>query len=204
MKTMVAIPCMDMVQTRFVHCCLALQPVGEVEFSLTESSLIYDARNHLAEKAVKEGFDRILWLDSDMTFSPDLMQRLSERLDTGLDFVSGLYFKRREPIQPVIFKSCGAYEKDGQTTAFAEIYKDYPEGMFEIAACGFGGVMMTTALVQEVTERFGLPFSPILGFGEDLSFCCKVSRLGKKMFCDSSIKMGHVGYKTYSESDFQR
>ena len=201
---MVAIPCMDMVQTRFFHCCLALQPVGEVEFSLTESSLIYDARNHLAEKAVKEGFDRILWLDSDMIFSPDLMQRLSERLDTGLDFVSGLYFKRREPIQPVIFKSCGAYEKDGQTTAFAEIYKDYPEGIFEIAACGFGVVMMTTALVQEVTERFGLPFSPILGFGEDLSFCCKVSRLGKKMFCDSSIKMGHVGYKTYSESDFQR
>ena len=204
MKTLVAIPCMDMVHTRFVGSCLALRPVGDVAFSLTESSLIYDARNTLAKKAVTEGFDRILWLDSDMTFSPDLLERLSARLDTGIEFVSGLYFKRRQPIAPVIFKECGAFEKDGETKTIATTYDDYPDGLFEIAACGFGGVMMTTDLVLEVAQRFGFPFSPILGFGEDLSFCCKVARLGKKMYCDSSIKMGHVGYKTFSESDFLR
>lgn len=204
MKTLVAIPCMDMMHTRFVGSCLAMRKTGEVAFSLTESSLIYDARNTLAQKAVSEGFDRVLWLDSDMTFSPDLLERFSERLDTGLEFVSGLYFRRREPIAPVIFKECGSYEKDGNPVPFAKAYTDYPEGLFEIAACGFGGVMMTTALINEVGEKFGLPFSPILGFGEDLSFCCKVARLGKKMYCDSSIKMGHVGYKTFSESDYMR
>ena len=205
MKTLIAVPCMDMVQTRFFHCCMDLRYVGDIEFSLTESSLIYNARNELAGKAITEGFDRILWLDSDMTFEPDLMEKLSARLDTGMEFVSGLYFKRRQPVAPVVFKACGSYERDGQEYTFAATYDDYPEDtVFEIAACGFGGLMMTTRLVKEVWEKYGYPFSPILGFGEDLSFCCRVNRLGIKMYCDPGIKLGHVGYKTFDESDFVR
>ena len=205
MKTLIAIPCMDMVQTRFMFSCLRLQTYDDVEFSLTESSLIYDARNQLARKAAEEGFDRVLWLDSDMVFNPDLFERLSKRLDAGYEMVSGLYFKRKQPICPVLYKECGAYEKDGKHTVYATTYDDYPkDSLFEIAACGFGGVMMTTDLLNRVAMQFGLPFSPILGFGEDLSFCCKVARLGVKMFCDSSVKMGHVGYKTFDESDYLR
>lgn len=205
MKTLVAIPCMDMVPTRFLFSCLNLRTDENVEFSLTESSLVYDSRNQLSKKAIEEGFERILWLDSDMVFKPDLFERLSERLDAGYQMVSGLYFKRKKPICPVLYKECGAYEKDGKHTVYATTYDDYPkDSLFEIAACGFGGVMMTTELVKQVADQFGLPFSPILGFGEDLSFCCKVARLGIKMLCDSAVKLGHVGYKTFDESDYLR
>lgn len=204
MKILVAIPCMDSVNTMFFTSVLRMLHVGSVEISVTTSSLIYDARNALSRKAVEEGFDRVLWLDSDMYFEPDLMQRLSARLDEGYEFVSGLYFKRRQPVQPVIYKACGASEKDGKNIPFAEAYNDYPDGLFRIAACGFGGCMIETKLIREVAETFGLPFSPILGFGEDLSFCCKVARLGHEMYCDSSIKLGHIGYKTFDESDFRR
>lgn len=205
MKTLVAIPCMDMVQTRFMFCCLRLLHVGDVEFSMTESSLIYDSRNKLAKKAVDDGFDRVLWLDSDMVFEPDLMEQLSLRLDYGCDFVCGLYMTRREPIGPVIYKACGAKEENGNVTPFVEVYRDYPrDSLFQIAACGFGGVMMKTSLLKEVMDKYGLPFAPVLGFGEDLSFCCKATQVGAKLWCDSSVKMGHVGYKNYSESDYLR
>ena len=179
MKTLVAIPCMDMVQTRFFYSCLRLRTVGEVEFSLTESSLVYDARNQLAKKAVEEGFDRVLWFDSDMVFEPDFMERLSKRLDEGCEFVCGLYVTRRNPTTPVIYKACGAYEKDGHPVPFADIYADYPkDSLFEVSACGFGGVMMTTTLIQKVIDEFGSPFTPILGFGEDLSFCMRARDVG--------------------------
>lgn len=204
MKTLIAVPCMDMVPTRFVFSCLRLRPVGEVEFSLTESSLIYNARNDLTRKAIDGGFDRILWLDSDMVFEPNLMEQFSARLDTGLEFVSGLYFTRKGKTKPVVYKTCGSYERKGQLIPFASTYEDYPDHLFEIAAAGFGGVMMTTDLVKRIWEKFGYPFSPILGFGEDLSFCVRVSRLGVKMYCDPAIKLGHVGYKTFDESDFVR
>ena len=95
MKTLICIPCMDMVHTEFMKSLLAMRRPGETKIVISQSSLIYDARNNMARQAVKGGFDRVMWLDSDMSFEPDLMERLSARLDEGCDFVSGLYFTRK-------------------------------------------------------------------------------------------------------------
>ena len=202
MRTLIAIPCMDMVHTIFMKSLLSMDKVGEYSFGISASSLVYDARNGLAKKAVSEGYDRVLWLDSDMDFAPDLMKRLSARLDEGRELVSALYFTRKAPVKPNIFISCGYYhDKDtDEVTPAAVNYWEYPkDDIFPIAACGFGGVMMTTDLINRIGEKFGLPFSPILGFGEDLSFCSRAADLGVEMFCDSSIKMGHVGLGTITE-----
>lgn len=205
MKTLIAIPCMDTVNTKFFMSILRLHKFDNTEISLTESSLIYDARNQLSRKAVEEEFDRVLWLDSDMVFQPDLMERLSKRLDEGYEMVCGFYTRRKKPVTPVIFKECGAREEGGKMIPFASSFElsEMPFGIFEIAACGFGGCMMNVSLLKEVVDKFGLPFSPILGFGEDLSFCIKVSQLGKKMWCDSDIKMGHIGYHIFTEDDLE-
>ena len=39
----------------------------------------------------------------------------------------------------------------------------------------------------------------MLGFGEDLSFCGRASEVGAELWCDSTIKMGHVGLGTITE-----
>lgn len=203
MKTLIAIPCMDMMHTPFVISLTGLQVKGEIKFAYSASSLVYDSRNGLARKAICEKFDRVLWLDSDMQFSPDLFHRLSDDLDEGRDFVSGLYFTRKPPYKPVIFKKAG-YEHFGENglKPIAEAYYDYPkDSVFEVASAGFGGVMMNTSLLEEVEKNFGLPFSPIMGFGEDISFCMRVHELGRKMYCDSRVKMGHVGQYVYSEEN---
>lgn len=200
MKTLICIPCMDMVHTEFMKSLLGMRRVGDTKITITCSSLIYDARNQMAKRAVKEGFDRILWLDSDMSFEPDFMERLSARLDEGLEYVSGLYFTRKAPVRPVLYKECGYFEKDGEVSPLAIWYDDYPrDTLFQVEATGFGGVMMTTDLVKRVGEKFGLPFAPMLGFGEDLSFCGRVSQIGGTMWVDSTVKMGHVGLGTITE-----
>ena len=205
MKTLIAIPCMDMVHTVFMKSLLGMKRVGASAYSLSASSLVYDARNGLAKQAVTEGYDRILWLDSDMDFDPDLMERLSADLDDGKEFVSGLYFTRKAPLKPNIFESCGYYhsEETDEVTPVAVNYWDHPKDqIFPIAACGFGGCMMTTDLIKKVADKFGLPFSPILGFGEDLSFCSRARQIGVEIFCDSRIKMGHVGLGTITEQAY--
>lgn len=202
MKTLIALPCMDMVHTVFMKSLMGMNRVGQTGFAFSCSSLIYDARNNLAKQAVTEGYDRVLWLDSDMDFEPDLLQRLSEDMDEGRELVSGIYFKRKAPIKPVIYKSLGYYKnEDGDgVTPVAVSYEDYPQdSIFPIAACGFGGCLVSTDLIKRVGEKFGLPFSPIMGFGEDLSFCSRVSDLGVEMYCDSRVKMGHVGLGTVTE-----
>lgn len=205
MRTLIAIPCMDMVHTVFFQSMLGLNKVGEVRYCVSCSSLIYDARNGLAKKALDENFDRVLWLDSDMEFEPDMMQKLSADLDEGKEFVCGLYFKRKAPIKPVIYKECGYYhsEERDEVTPLAVSYEDYPrDSLFEVAAAGFGAVYMTTSLLKRVVDKFGMPFSPILGFGEDLSFCTRARQIGAALWCDSRVKLGHVGQGTISETTY--
>lgn len=197
MKILVAVPCMDMIHTQFAHSLISLQLICECEISFGASSLIYDIRNKFAEKAVNGGFDRVLWFDSDMTFMPDTMKRLSAHIDNGLDMVTGVYVTRKRPIKPTLYKAIAP--------GSAEAYSDYPrDSLFEIAGCGFGGVMVTTELIKRVGDVFGYPFSPMLGLGEDLSFCARARQLGRKIYCDSTIKYGHVGMYEYTELDLVR
>lgn len=205
MRTLIAIPCMDMVHTAFFRSIISMQRTGEVQFALSCSSLVYDSRNTLTRRAITERFDRILWFDSDMDFQPDIMQKLSARLDEGLDFCAGLYFSRKAPVKPVVYKQVGYFhsEEKQEVTPRAVPFYDYPkDSLFEIEGAGFGGVMMSTKLAQAVVDKYGLPFSPILGFGEDLSFCLRARELGFKLWCDSSIKMGHVGLGVISEAQY--
>ena len=206
MRTLIAIPCMDMVYTSFMKALLQLMRVGDTQVGITCSSLIYDARNRLAGQALSEGYDRVLWLDSDMAFDPSLLVRLSRDLDEGRDIVSGLYFTRRAEPKPVLYSRCGIYRtEDGkEVRPVAEHFADYPrDQIFEIEACGFGAVMMTTQLMKRVIEEFGQPFAPIYGFGEDLSFCMRVQELGVPIFCDSRVKLGHVGLRVISEEQYR-
>ena len=109
--------------------------------------------------------------------------------------------------KPVIFDKCGYEhrENSNEVRPVAHAYYDYPkDDVFEVEACGFGGVMMNVSLLEEVEKNYGLPFSPIMGFGEDMSFCLRVKDLGKKMYCDSRIKMGHIGYMSYTEEYYEK
>ena len=204
MRTLIAVPAMDMLSTDFCRSCVGLQLSGEVQWTFSQGSLVYDGRNILADTAVREGFDRVLWLDSDMVFDPYLFLRLSEHLDLGKEMVSGLYVSRKAPIHPVIYKSIRRDPLEKGFLPVAEAYSDYPrDSLFPVAGCGFGAVMMTTELLRRLQAAYGLPFTPLPGFGEDLSFCLRVQELGAEMWCDSSIKLGHAGMAIYTEAEYR-
>lgn len=195
MKTLIAVPCMDMVHTQFAASLIAMdKPNCEIAFCA--SSLIYDARDTLAEKAIHEKWDRVLWLDSDMMFEPDLFRRMSARMDEGYEFITGLYVTRKQPIRPVIFS---LVEKEPPK---AENFADYPkDSVFEVAGCGFGCVMTTTDLLLRLRGIYKYPFAPFAGVGEDLSFCLRATEQGTKIYCDSSIKLSHIGQRQFTEGD---
>ena len=205
MRTLIAVPCMDMVHTDFLRSCLSMEKDGEVRWGFAQSSLIYDARNALANMAIDEGYDRVLWLDSDMHFDEHLFRRLSEHLDLGKEMITGLYFSRRSPIRPIVYKALYLKPVVGGQEAVADSFENYPkDDLFRVAGCGFGAVMMSVDLLKRVRDAFALPFFPVSGFGEDLAFCLRCSQLGAEIWCDSSIKLGHVGLAVYDEELYKR
>ena len=205
MKTMILIPCMDMVHTVFMHSLLLLDKPPDVLYALHKGSLIYDSRNQLLETAKANQVDRVLWLDSDMDIPMDAMRKLSEDLDNGCEIVSGLYFKRKPPFSPVIYKECRLDKIGNSLIPIAHYYADYPkDSVFEVEAFGFGCVMMTMEAVRTVIRKMGMmPFMPVGGFGEDLSFCLRARECGLKLYCDSRVRCGHVGYKMFTDQDYE-
>lgn len=200
LKTLIAIPCMDMLHTAFARSLVGLRVTGTVQFTFIQGSLVYDGRNRACQVAEDGGFDRVLWLDSDMVFGPDLLERLSADLDEGREFVSGLYFTRKAPIHPAAYGDLGM--RGGRPVA--EPIREWTDGPMRVEGVGFGGVLVTTDLIRRVKEAFGLPFSPILGFGEDFSFCLRARELGAEIWLDPRVKMGHVGQVVFDEKDFLR
>lgn len=201
MRTMIAVPCMDMVHTLFFASFVAMNKPEGTEVAIASCSLIYEARHTLAKKAMDDGFDRVMWLDSDMVFEPDLMNRLSADLDQGLDFVSAVYFSRKNPISPIVYEICHPTKlKNGDLYPTVKSFREIPEELFEIEGCGFGAVMMTTDLIRRAGP---LPFYPTDKYGEDLSFCRKVRETGAKLYCDGRIRLGHIGTSIINEQTWK-
>lgn len=192
MKTLIAVPCMDQVAAPFCFSLAMLRKVGDCALTSMMSSLIYDSRNKLAAQALEMGADRMLWLDSDMAFNPDLLEILSAALDEddNRDIVTGVYYRRSKPYTPVLFKDL----KNVNNALEWEGYDDYPtDRVFEIAGCGFGCVLMKTGILLEMAAKYGAWFDPMLKAGEDLAFCMRARELGYKIWCEPKAQCGHVG-----------
>lgn len=192
MKILIAVPCMDQVPAPFCQSLAMLRKVGDCVLSMQMGSLIYTSRNTLATRAIQTEADYVLWLDSDMVFEPDLLERLMKTLtENDLDIVTGLYFRRVQPYSPVLFKDLTLI----RDTFFEwSEFKEVPSDLFEVAGCGFGCVLMKTDAFFDVQSKFGNMFAPIGNTGEDLAFCWRARECGHKVWCDPSIICGHVGY----------
>ena len=203
-KTLIAVPCFDMVHSDFMESLVNLQKPQDTSWTLVRDTLINEARNTIAANAIKSGFDRVMWFDSDMKFPPDTMLKLSEDMDAyGLDYVSALYFTRRPPIKPCAFRELWWENKDGRINTGAKHYFGYAKGLLECAGTGFGCCLTSVDLLKRVGDKFGAPFAPLDSVGEDLSFCWRVIQTGAKMYLDTRVKVGHVGQFEYNEAAFQ-
>ena len=197
MKTLIAVPAVSWVYTEFLQALLELDK-PDAHISIQKNSLIYDSRNNLAWSAVSRGYDRVLWLDSDMAFDPDLLTQLNADMDeNGLDYVCGVFTQRNEKRMTCLYSSIHWENTGAKLITSATPVQDVPAGLFEIAGSGFGAVLTKTAMLKTVGEEYGLPFMPMPGLGEDLAFCWRAKQLGYKMYCDGRIDVGHIGQFTY-------
>ena len=204
MKTLIAIPCMDMMPVGFVQSLLYMHKGDEPTVYFKPNSLVYDSRNLISLYAIENKFDNVLWLDSDMMFPPNTLTKL-EAYDE--DMVTGLYVRRHEDVEPVLYDELKepVRNKDGYLEKKIHPYVDYPQNsFFPVAGCGLGCCLTSVHLLKEVWDHFGPAFAPYAWAGEDISFCHRVNQLGYQIYCDSSISCGHIGQFIYTEDLLKR
>ena len=193
---------MDQVPAPFCQSLAQIQKTGECVLAMKSGSLIYTSRNDLATQAIQIDADYVMWFDSDMVFKPDTMVRMLDTMQKNdIDILTGLYFRRVPPYSPVLFDKL---EMRGEACLWSE-FKTIPEGLFEVAGCGFGGVLMKTDCLLDIAakEGGGVWFTPFIDAGEDCAFCVRARQNGYRIFCDPSIEFGHMGYAAVTRSLYE-
>lgn len=170
---------------------------------------IVSARNDTARQFTHQmpGIDWLMWLDTDMGFEADSIDRLMEVADPETaPIVGGLCFMMREVgvdgiggmlVQPAptIFNWYDNGEHQGFTVS-----KDYPrDQMIPCAATGSAFVLIHKSVFQKIEAEYGPTwYSPIFNssintwISEDLSLCTRANALEIPIHVHTGIKTSHL------------
>ncbi len=204
-RCVVLVPVADKIEPDCARGLFELERQGYTVWRLYGASAIDQARSQMATDALAAGFEELMWIDADIDFPVDAVNRL-RALD--LPVVCGVYAKkgRRELVVH--------FERGTDQLVFGE-----GGGVLEIkyAATGF---LLTKRCVYEKIEaaeqlptcnrQFGTPtvpyFLPMVVddgenpwyLGEDFAFCERARRNGFAIMADTRIRLGHIGRNSYS------
>ena len=187
-RILIAVPTHDYIHAAFVHSLIRMQGYlhrqgVKHEIALEAGTLVYIARNRLANKGINEHFSHVLWLDSDMVFGEDILETL---MWCDKDIVCGAFQSRRKPFSSCVFTDI----RPGRT----ERVQAYGTEPFRVAGCGFACVLTKVETLRAVQEHYMTCFTPTPEHGEDLAFCDRAARIGKQIWCEPTARVGHVAH----------
>ena len=163
-----------------------------------EYGALYDARDRICQRVIKDNFDYILFIDSDMTFEPDIAKRL---IADDAEIVTGLYVDKHENHKPLLFTELSPEEQDAAPYA-KRAGLDLSEPLIEVAGCGAGALLVTNNALRLMKIHAHDWFKPFKGLGEDVSFCHRASLIGLKIMCDTRVHLGHLKTIEYTFDDW--
>jgi hypothetical protein len=144
------------------------------------------ARNVIAEQALKNDCTHVLFIDDDMAFRADYLNRL---LKHDKDIVSGLYLTRVYPHQPLVFDMAD----DQGKCLFAYLDEDTPD-LMPVVAAGFGFCLIKTDVFRKMEKpwvRLG-ELDP-QEWSDDIGFFNRARAVGYQPYCDTTVQCGHIG-----------
>lgn len=171
-------------------------------------SLVSRSRNTITANFLGTDATHLLWLDSDLIFSPDHVKRI---ISHDRDVVGGFYPKKAQgPVQWVV------NALDGGVDAPIDA-----NGLQEIKYAGTGFMLIKRPVFEQMIERFGheigftadesgrqeydfwsvgvyqFPDGTRRHLSEDWFFCQRWKDLGGKIWGDTKIVAKHVGQAVY-------
>lgn len=181
-----AIPNNGQIRTRTVFALTRMIKSLSVPYDVLthESCYIHVNRERLAQRAIEGGYSHILFLDSDMYFEKDALERLLAR---DKDIVGADYNYRELPLRGIMKTE----DREGNT-----INMDYPDGLKKCAALGTGFLLIKTSVFDKLTHPWFFYESDENGEtiqGDDIWFCNKALKAGFDIWCDTTIKIYHLG-----------
>lgn len=187
-----------------------LERSGHVVRRVWGYSDISRGRSQIVTDALAEGFEELIWVDSDIAFDPRDLAKLRAH---NLPAVGAIY-----PVKGQRRLTCITVK------GTSEVKFGQQGGLMEVEALGGGFIHTRREVYDKVRSACALPhcksisphgiipfFLPLIVqregddrpvlLGEDLSFCERIRLSGIKIFADTTIRLHHVGRYLYSWED---
>lgn len=219
MKIVIGIPAPELVPIKFVESLIGIISYTHSksqELGITELNVVHAGgvrtdknRNTIIQQSLEHDADYILWLDADMVFQHDIVERYFKDVDS-FDVIGCLYFKRSYPYSPV------AYIKNEDPNAEFPWYSLDPDKLpknkvLEVDGLGFGGVMVNTNVYKKMGDDkwmnydtgFHLPFKNKHGSTHDLVWCRNAQKYGYKIYLHTGVLPSHLATKEVTIEDWR-
>lgn len=180
---------------------------------------IVDGRNTTVQRFLERpDVDWLMWIDTDMGFAADSVDRLVAAADpVERPIVGGLCFTQKETEgdgmggfrtapSPTIFRWTDAGEG---RQGFVPWY-DYPSNeVIPVAATGSAFILIHRSVLEKLGEDgphwYSRLTNPTTGqlLSEDLSFCGRAVQAGFPIYVDTRVKTTHQKTQWVSEADYR-
>jgi FkbM family methyltransferase len=209
-KILIALPVYHSMEAGFAKCLMALinEPPGDIMVRMcVGDSLVSRARNSLTRDFLRSDAEYLLFLDTDLIFSPAHVASLLSRPG---DIVGGLYPKKQQgklefvvnshlvpkPIQPD-----GLQEMRYVGTGFMRIHRRVFEKMIEV----YGDQLKYTPDTNPGETEYDFWSVGVYQYedgrrrylSEDWYFCQRALDLGFQVWADTRVQVEHVGTVVY-------
>ena len=173
---------------------------GELGVYTVNGTLIFDQRQKLAKAALDDGCDYVLWIDSDMRFPKNTIERLLKH-DKPICGVNAT--TRTIPV-----KATAKYLKidlEEKTNTWLQVSSKGKTGIERVASIGCGVMLVKREVFEKTPEPwfwfYQLPGEKVLG--EDVHFCIAAQDAGFETWVDHGLsnEIGHVGDYTFGWKD---
>lgn len=173
------------------------KPDEYIKYGKASVSWHESARNELVSSA--EG-QWLFMLDTDHTFSPDILERLLHfKKKYNCRVISGIYQYKFKPHAPVL----NVWNEDGNLVPVLELPNPCPE-VLQVGSVGGGCLLVDRSVYREIYDKWGCnPFDIITGLSEDYSFCWRCKELNIPVFCSPVVECHHVIDHVLSIKDYK-
>jgi hypothetical protein len=178
---------------------------------------IAGARDTLVRQFLEEkDSDWLFWIDTDMGFAPDTVDRLMQVADPETTpIVGGLCFAQKQlgpdgmggwttAMVPTIYD----WVNLGNETGFLS-RRDYPvDALVDCAGTGSACILIHRSVLERIGEQFGVWYervpNPTNGklMGEDLSFCVRAGAISAPVAVHTGVRTTHFKPAWLSEREF--
>jgi len=216
LKISILIPTKGKIFTKTVESVLAMLSYNasirlDTSIIFAEGTLVTTVRSRLVQEFMKKNCSHLCFIDSDMTFEPNYLQKL---IDHKKSVVCGVAKVRGG-------KSWNIFTRDGVTGKYRP-HAEVGDDLIEIDATGCACIMIEKSVIKEILDtktsatkdwsklhekyegnmivketlfnlsKDRLLFNSIGEKSEDVLMCEYIKKCGYNIYADCSLKFGHI------------